>query len=53
MSRKWVGKKKTLNFSEQELELLKKICAREGRTETDVIRAALRRYAASNEISAP
>lgn len=40
--KKWVGKKKTLNFSEQELEYLKQISEKTGRTETDIVREALR-----------
>lgn len=42
--RKWVAKKKTFNFSEQELKDLKEYCDKVGRTETDVIREALRKY---------
>ncbi len=42
MSKKWVGKKKTINFSQQELEALEKVVEITGRTETDLIREGLR-----------
>jgi hypothetical protein len=41
---KWVGGKKTINFSFQELEALQEICHLTGRSETDILREALRRY---------
>lgn len=42
IAHKWVGGKKTINYSIQELEALEKLCQMTGRSETDILREALR-----------
>lgn len=42
LKKKWVGGKRTINFSKQELDGLTLLCEETGRTETDILREALR-----------
>jgi predicted DNA-binding protein len=44
MAKKWVGKKKTFNLSQAEVDKLKSESEKTGRTETDILREALRQY---------
>lgn len=44
MNKKWAAKRKNVNLAEPEVAALERYCEKTGRTETEVLREALRRF---------